>query len=98
MPRYDMEEAISHYQGITDVEVYYLELNQVVIRLENIGIFIDREKLYPSVDVYLYWSSVAKIQLFHGEYYKSDQSLQKATIGLDQFKAILIEIVKDKDI
>ena len=98
MPKYDMAEAISHYYSITDSEIYYLSLNQVVTRLENLGIFVDKEKLYPSVDIYLYWSSVARIQLFHGDYTESDQSLKKAIIGLDQLKALLIEIIKDKGI
>lgn len=98
MPRYSMDQAISNYQGLSNAEIVYRTLTKAFFRLENLGITIDKTDIFKAVDIYIYWSSVANIQLFHGDYLESDQSLLKAIEGLEQFKQILIDIMAKSNI
>lgn len=99
IPKYSFEETNKHYPIIADVNIGYHALNRVYFKLAEMGIKPNKKQeheILVAVDIYLYWLSIATIQLFNEEYDKMIESTEKASKGLDQFKSILVEVVKDK--
>lgn len=98
MPKYDMAEATENYDAISNAEQYHEKILYVY------GVLLSKElkpnpkestDIVKGLDKYLYWISVARIQLFNGEYETSNTSANKAFKGLEEVKNILIEIVKN---
>lgn len=97
MPQYDITEAVDHYELINVLKVKYSQLNQVLMALNQQGVKLSDAQInavYGSIDKYLYWSSVATIQLFYKEYDKSDESSIKSNDGLEELKKKLVEIIE----
>ena len=98
IPQYNIKEADAKYKGIHEAEIAYLALSKALYQLDQLGIVINKEKLLPIIDKYIYWISVAKIQIFFGDYDKSNKSLKNAIFGLEQLEAVIIEEIKSNSL
>jgi hypothetical protein len=97
MPQYNMEEATAKYETIAKLQLKYNMLNQVSYQIRQNEIPVtqgQKDKILVAIDKYLYWSSVATIQLFYQKYQESNESSQKSDDGLNDYKAVIIEIAE----
>lgn len=97
MPAYNQELALKNYRPLEEVQNKYYQLMYVKQQLQENGIKItenQRQEYINYLDTYLYWSSVAMIELFYGDYEISNQSVIKANSALNKIKEFLIKLVE----
>lgn len=88
MPSYNAETVNAHYSTILEHEAMYYQL----MSLMAAGYIPENRTTQAStaLDKYIYWSSIAKIHVFHGRWKESDEASAKARDGLDQIIKILM--------
>ena len=87
MPSYNAETVNTHYSTILEHEAMYFQ----IMSLMAAGYVPEGKGVQAStaLDKYIYWSSIAKIHVFHGRWKESDEASAKARDGLDQIITIL---------
>lgn len=97
MPVYSQELAIKNYRLLAEVQDKYYQLMYIKQKIQEDGIRItssQRQEYINHLDTYLYWSSVAMVELFHGDYEASNQSVIKANSALNKIKEFLVKLVE----
>lgn len=98
MPRYDIKESYDRYDRISEAENQYYTVGIIAHEVVQGAKKIDPRdaKTYQmEVDKYVWWISVAKIQLFYGQYEQSNKSVDKAEQALEKVKSVLMDIYKN---
>ena len=87
LPPYNAEAVNAHYSTILEHEAMYFQ----IMSLMAAGYVPEDKEARANValDKYIYWSSIAKIHVFHGRWKESDEASAKARDGLDQIITIL---------
>lgn len=94
MPSYNTEEANDQYVYISKLQIEYFNLNRVYFKVQDYVSKKQADKLVESIDIYLYWSAVATIYLYHNRQDELNNALKEAENGLKAFKAVLIEVIE----
>lgn len=101
MPEYDKLEATEQYLPVALAHKRYHEVNNALALLtETItpDAFTSKQRdtIITGIDTYLFWISVANLQIFYGEYEEAGKSVKKAENGLDNIIEVLKMIVIGK--
>jgi hypothetical protein len=101
MPSYRVQETNRHYEKISEAKTIYAMLNRANAQMQKMGITIDENQeneIILTVDKYLYWISVAHIQLFYQQYDLSDKSCELSIHALEEYRLILQKIIDSKSV
>lgn len=101
MPKYDFKEANERYVSISETKDYYQNLGKALGQILLLGAEPTEEErvsINKTVDKYIYWSAVANIHLFNGNYDKMDEAVKKTQDSLDELKTILVKIIQKNNL
>lgn len=87
MPQYDAEVVNSHYSSIIRHEAMYFQIMQLM----NMGFVPEARKAEAekALDRYIYWSAIAKVYVFHGQWAESDKADTESNSALFDLIKIL---------
>lgn len=87
LPSYNAKAVNAHYSTILEHEAMYFQ----IMSLMASGYIPEGKeaKAEAALDKYIYWSSIAKIHVFHERWKESDEASVKARDALDQIITII---------